>query len=164
MLRITRPPENLIRCRNAHLQYLSERMRPDEIEQYVALTGADKFDADVAAAAFMRTPGHKFTLLGPDGYPACAGGYEEVFPGVWQSWMVGSCEGWEHGWRSITKASRWLMDALFDMGARRLQTNALASRTRAIEWYERGLGLVREGTMRGFGAHGEDVAIFARVA
>ncbi|MGH8173939.1 MAG: hypothetical protein ACREPX_12420, partial [Rhodanobacteraceae bacterium] len=130
----------------------------------IALTGASKFDPEVAAVAFMRTPGHKFTILGPDNLPCAAGGYEETaMPGVWQSWMVGSPEGWDTGWRSITKGCRWLMDALFDMGARRLQTNALASRTKAIEWYERGLGLTREGTLRQAGAHGEDVAIFSKV-
>lgn len=160
---ITKPPSNVIVCKNVHLMYLCDRMRPDEIAQYIALTGAKAYDADTAARGFMNTPGLKFTVLGPDGYPAASGGYEEVFPGVWQSWMVGSCDGWHTSWRSLTKGCRWLMDGLFEMGARRLQTSALASRTQAIEWYERGLGLVREGTMRGYGVNGEDVAQFSRV-
>jgi len=139
-------------------------MRPDEIEQYLAFVPAQTFDHEAAAVGFMNTPGLKFSLLGPDGFPACAGGYHEVLPGVWQSWMVGSCDGWKDGWRSITKASRWVADGLFEAGARRLQTNCLASRTRAIEWYERGLKLVREGTWRAYGLQGQDVALFSRVA
>lgn len=158
------PPSNLILCRNAHLQYLCERMRPDEVEQYLALTAAETYDPDTAARGFMNMPGFKFTLLDSEGLPAAAGGYEEILPGIWQSWMVGTCEGWAGNWRAMTKACRWAMDGLFEQGARRLQTSALASRTKAIEWYERGLGLEREGTWRRFGAHGEDVAIFSRIA
>lgn len=163
MIAPTRAPSNVIPCRNAHLVYLCERMRPDEIEQYIALTHAKAYDPEVAAAGFIGTPGLKFTVLGKDLLPAASGGYSEIQPGVWQSWMVGSMEGWESEWRSMTKATRWLMDGLFEMGARRLQTNALASRVKAIEWYERALGLVHEGTWRQFGANGEDVACFARV-
>lgn len=163
MRHITKPPSNLVPCRNAHFLYLCDRMRQDEIEQYVVLTAANGYDPEVAARGFMNTPGHKFTMLGPDGLPLCAGGWQEVYPGVWQSWMVGSMDAWDSHWRSITKACRWFMDGLFEMGARRLQTNALASRTRAIEWYERGLGMSREGTWKKFGVNGEDVACFARI-
>jgi len=157
-----KPPSNLIACSAWHLLYLCERMRPDEIEQYMAFYPAEKFDPEVAAIGFMNTPGMKFTLLGPDNLPACAGGYHEVLPGVWQSWMVGSCDGWKDGWRAITKASRWMMEGLFEMGARRLQTNALASRTKALEWYERGLKLKREGTWFKYGLQGQDVALYSR--
>lgn len=163
MTPITRPPSNVVPCRNVHLMYLCERMRPDEIEQYRALVDGREYDPETAARNFMLAGGHKFTVLGPDGFPAVAGGYEEVFPGVWQSWMAGTMAGWATSWRSITKASRWMMDGLFELGARRLQTNALASRAQTIEWYERSLGLVREGTWRAYGSKGEDVAIFARV-
>lgn len=78
--------------------------------------------------------------------------------------MVGTIDGWTLHWRSIITAKRWLMDGLFEMGARRLQTNALASRAEALAWYGRSLGLVREGTWRKYGRQGEDVAAFARVA
>ena len=161
---ITRPPSNIVACRNADLIWLCDRMRPDEIEQYLALTFAEKWDPEVAARGFMNTGGMKFTVLQNDGLPAAAGGYEEVQPGVWQSWMVGTPEGWAEQWRSLTKATRWLMDGLIEQGARRLQTTALASRECAIEWYERSLRMTREGTMRGYGRQGEDVAMFARLA
>lgn len=158
------PPSNVVACRNAHLQYLCERMRPDEIEQYLAFTDTDSYDPDVAALGFMNLPGMKFTVVDRDRMPVAAGGYWEVSPGVWQSWMVGSCDGWAAHWRSLTKAVRWLMASLFNMGARRLQTNGLASRTKAIEWYERALGLKPEGVMRKAGRQGQDVAYFSRLA
>ena len=159
-----KPPSNLIACKPYHLLYLCERMRDDEIEQYMAFVPIEYFDPDECAIRFMTYPGPKFTVIGKDGFPACAGGYHEVLPGVWQSWMVGSCEGWKDGWRSITKGSRWLIQELFLMGARRVQTNALASRTKTHEWYERGLGLKLEGVWCKYGLQGQDVVNYARTA
>lgn len=164
MIAPSKPPANVVPCKNGHLLYLCERMRPDEIEQYVALSGATQYDPEVAARGFMNIGGLKFTVLGTDFLPVASGGYEEVRPGVWLSWMVGSMDGWSTHWRSMTKGARWLMSGLFEMGARRLETRVLCSRTRAIEWYERSLGLVYEGTARKYGKNGEDVACFARVA
>jgi hypothetical protein len=160
---VCRPPKNLIGCRNGHLVYLCDRMRKDEIVQYEALTGC-KFNPEVASTGFINLPGIKYTVVGANNYPAASGGYHEIIPGVWQSWMVGTEEGWKTNWRSITKATRWLIDGLFEMGARRLQTTALASRTEAITWYVAALGLHYEGCHRAFGANGEDVYAFARVA
>ncbi len=160
-----RNPSNIIPCRPAHLLYLCECMREEEREQYVALTCAEQYDPDVAARGFINTAANGFaiTALCQDNTPAVAGGYEEILPGVWQSWMVGTERGWAEQWRSITKGSRWLADRLFQLGARRVQTVTLATRTQAIEWFERGLGLKPEGIWRGYGRDGQDVAAFSRV-
>lgn len=160
---MTLPPSNVVLCRPSHLLYLCERIRDDEREQYMALSFTDTYDAEEAALVFANKGGMKFTVLDSDGFPAAAGGYEEVAPGVWQSWMVGTPDGWRREWRAMTKATRWLIDGLFQMGARRLQTNTLADRADAIRWYEKGLGLTYEGTLRGYGKGGEDVAQFARL-
>lgn len=159
-----KPPSNIIPCRNVHIQYLCDRMRQDEREQYCILSCEDEYNADRAAAYFMTLPGHKFTALGNDGLPAAAGGYQEIYPGVWQSWMVGTEEGWKEQWRSITKGCRWLADFLFAHGARRLQTNCLAHRSQAIAWYTNGLKMRPEGLKKRYGRNGEDLAEFARVA
>lgn len=164
MIAVSRAPSNVIECRNGHLVYLTQHMRQDEIDQYLALTGADTYDPEVAARGFMNTPSAvKFTVVGRDGLPAVSGGFEEVIPGVWQSWMVGTDLGWEQNWRSITKATRWLMDGLLAQGARRLQTTAITSRTGAIDWYLNGLGMHQEGLWKNYGRNGEDVAQFARL-
>lgn len=160
---VCKPPRNLIACRNGHIVYLCANMRADEIVQYEALTGY-KFDPEVAAAHMIALPGLKFTVVGPDSIPAAAGGYHEIIPGVWQSWMVGTEEGWRTSWRSITKATLWLIEGLLEQGARRLQTTALESRVQACEWYTRALGLKMEGVHRAFGANGEDVLAFSRIA
>jgi len=58
--------------------------------------------------------------------------------------MVGSMHGWDNNWRALTKAVRWLIDSMFKIGAKRLETRVLPTRTQAIKWYEHGLGLLRE--------------------
>jgi hypothetical protein len=78
--------------------------------------------------------------------------------------MVGTEEGWAEQWRALTKATRWLMDALFTLGAVRLQTTCLASRTKAREWFEESLLLTPEGIVRRAGKHGEDVAMYSRIS
>lgn len=154
------PPSSLIECRNAHIVWVCDRLREDEQEQFASFTG-QAFDVELCAAAFIGKPGPKFTILDADGIPAAVGGYEEVLKGVWQSWMCGTDDGWRTCWRSITKGSRWVAATLLEGPAHRLQTNCLASRTKTMEWYERGLGLKREGVMRKLGANGEDAVMFS---
>lgn len=147
----------------ADLMMLSGEARPDEIEQYEAIVGR-AWDRDTVAVGHYNRDGVKFLLAdAATGQPVCAGGWDPAGPDVWQSWMVGTMTNWDQHWRSITKASRLVMQRLFDAGARRLQTNALASRVAACRWYERGLLMQREGVMRGYGVNGEDVAMFARL-
>jgi len=143
------------------LEYLCARARPDEVDQYEAITGRD-YDPEAAAVAFWSGGKWALAVAHPDGRPAAAGGYEQVSEGVWQSWMVGTPEGWAEMWIDIHRATRFLTEALVDSGlARRLQTNALAERKQAHEWYKR-LGLKYEGTMVGLAHDGRDVAFFGR--
>jgi len=136
--------------------------RADEIMQYEALVGP--WSACDAAVGFYTRTGLKFAGVNGDGVAICAGGWDEIIPGVWQSWMVGTDEYWRAYWRSITKYSRRIMDELLYSGtARRLQTGALAARTAACEWYVRGLNMVPEGVCKNYGLGGEDMATFARV-
>jgi len=135
--------------------------RQDEIEQYESLIGP--WDYEEAAIAFHHRVGLKFGLMNNEGEVVCAGGWDPVIPGVYQSWMVGTDENWKRYWRSITKHSRIVMDALMKDGARRLQTGALASRTRACDWYVRGLKMQYEGTCKNFGFKGEDMVTFVRL-
>lgn len=163
---IVRLPSCAVKLDLLHLHYICHRMREDEIHQYKVLMGVDEYNPDLVACYFHGLPGPRLTVLGPDGYPAASGGYHEVFPGVWQSWMCGTQAGWDSSWRSLTKATRWLMDHLFDkLMARRLQTSALATRVKAIEWYTHphGLQMTYEGTWHGYGRNGEAVSHFARL-
>jgi hypothetical protein len=157
---IIRLPSNTVACSLLHIHYICHNMRADEIEQYVCFMGLDTYDADVAARYFHSLAGPRLTVIGPDGLPAAAGGYYEVFPGVWQSWMAGTQQGWETSWRSLTKATRWLMDHVIDhFAARRLQTSVLASRTKTIEWYVKSLKMKPQDAGRSTGATGKECRI-----
>jgi hypothetical protein len=131
-------PSSMVPCLPVHVEYLAARARPDEIEQYHAL-GCGGSIADYCNSR----QGPKFTVLA-DGLPVAAGGYFLVGERTWQSWMLGTMDGWTHHWRSITKAVRWLLDAMLETCADRLETYVLSARTKAIEWYERSLFLVRD--------------------
>jgi hypothetical protein len=149
-----------------HVFYLCRRMRPDEIEQLRAFYAVDKvdgsFDADAVAVMLLGKRGPRYTIYQPDGFPAVSFGLDLVHDGVWQPWMVGTLEGWESSWRSITRGCRWVRDALFSEPAnRRLQMSALVSRAGACHWYEKGLGMSFEGVMRGYGRNGEDIALYS---
>lgn len=158
------PGSSVIQCSLKHLLYLCERMREDERAQYLALSGAATYSPEAAAVGFWETPGLKFAVLGVDGLPAAAGGAEEISPGVWQTWMVGSPEGWSKVWRSLTRAAAWMVGGLLEQDdVRRVQATCLCAREAAARWFERSLGMQSEGVWRRYGRNGEDVCIYARV-
>jgi hypothetical protein len=144
---------------------LCHGMRPDEIDQWLALSGLPHYDADQAGRAIIATLGpFASVLVDRERKPIVVGGFVEERRGVFQTWMVGTPDGWATYWREITRWSRRAMDAMFrDHGAHRIQTHALASRTAAHEWYERGLGMTREGTLRRYFANGADAVVYSKV-
>lgn len=160
-------PSNTVPCEPDHLVYLCHRMRKEEQEQWVVMSGMAYSPAE-AARRFINAAGasprqFSLTVVGEDGFPAVSGGYEFVSPGVWQSWMLGTLEGWASQWRAVTKASRWLGERVFETGAHRLQIQCLTSRRAALTWFDKALGFSPEGVMRGYGAAGQDVALYARL-
>jgi hypothetical protein len=136
--RMRKAPSNMVPCLPVHVEYLAAHARPDEIAQFNALGG----EGSIADYCNSRR-GPKFTVIA-DGLPVAAGGYFLVDERVWQSWMLGTMDGWRDHWRSITKAVRWLIDAMLETCADRLETYVLSSRTKAVEWYERALSFVRD--------------------
>jgi hypothetical protein len=143
--------------------YLAERMRPDEIDQLLAFTGWAEYVPDRAARLWAATPGECVALLGPDGRALGLGGLTPVSPGVYEAWSVSTLAAWDTHWRAITKLCRRQIDHALANGAHRVQVCSLASRTRAGEWYVRGLGLKREGCLRRYTADGRDAVMYARV-
>lgn len=142
--------------------YLARRMRPDEIEQFLAVTGATDYHSDTAARVFAAIPGHAYAIVGADNRPVMAGGFEPIRPGVYEVWGAGTIEGWEKHWRAITLICNRLIRDLLAGPAHRVQTCALASRTQAHEWYERGLRMKPEGRHPGFFADGQAGISYAR--
>lgn len=146
------------------LAYLARAMRPDEIEQYMAGTGAAEYDPDEAARLFVATPGPAFLIVGDDGLPAVAGGFFRVRPGVWEGWQAGTVDGWAKHWRAISRITRRLNDQMLARpDVHRLQLIALAGRDKTFEWYERALGYAHEAVLRRYCADGRDAVMFVRI-
>ena len=144
--------------------YIAANMRPDEIEQYLALTGLQEYVSDVAARSLVASPGSQFVMVDRLGLPVLVGGFCPVRSGVVEGWLAGTTQGWAEHWRAMTKVCRGLMDDMLANGAHRIETFALASRTQAHEWYERSLFMQREGVLRGYFANGQDAVVFSRVS
>lgn len=144
------------------IAYLARNMRPDEIAQDLAMTGMAEYDPEQATLKMASVYGPKFLIL-VDNVPAVAGGFWQVRPGVWEGWQLGTMDGWERCWRSISKITRRLNDEwLARPDVHRLQLYGQAGRDKTFEWYERSLGYTREATLRGYCANGDDAVLFSR--
>lgn len=150
----------------AALEHLCHNMAESERRQSVLVAGGDpsvdEYDPSIAFRTLSSYEGIAFFYLGDDSMPVAAGGYRHdgAVGGVWQSWMIGTDDGWKRYWRDLTKGSLWLMAQLFDGGARRLETTVIASRTDAQKWYTDFLGLTLEGERRGYLPNGESIMLF----
>jgi hypothetical protein len=139
---------------------VAHKLPEDEREQYEAFAG-EPFNPERVAAAYSLRPGPRWVLVA-GGEPIVVAGFDMIRPGVWQDWLFSTPEAWTVHWRSVTKISRRVMDAMLRTSAHRLQCVSLASRIHAHRWY-RPLGLELEGTLRGYGVNGEDALIFSRL-
>lgn len=136
------------------------RLPADEREQCEAFSG-DAYDPAHLAATLYATPGPKWTVMAA-GDPIMVAGFTNLRPGVWQDWAVTTPAAWDTHWRPVTRLARRVMDEMLQTRAHRLQCVSLASRIHAHRWY-RPLGLEPEGTLRGYGANGEDAIMFSRL-
>lgn len=141
--------------------HLARRMRPDEIAQWLALTGLAEYDPDLCARGFLSIPGPAWVLVGADNKPILLGGFEPMRAGVYRAWLLGTPEGWDAHWHAMTRICRRLCDGLFADGAHRIEVVALASRTEAHGWYEAGLRMTREGHHPGYFADGQAAVTYA---
>lgn len=146
------------------LEFIAFHMRPDEQAQWLSITGRTSYDPLLCARTLAGTPGPQYVLVDTDGRPFAAGGFTEVRPKVWQTWAAATDTAWDHYWRDITGHCRRMIGDLLRSGdAHRVETLALASRTRAHAWYEAGLGQRYEGTLRAYFADGQDAVVYSRV-
>ena len=140
---------------------ICRQARSEEIEQYEAVSGSE-WDYEYVATMLFAKRGMKFAFC-DDNLAFSVAGWEPVIEGVWESWMIGTTEDWKKYWRSITKLSRKTVELMFsDPKTRRLQITALASRTKACEWFLRGLRFEFESTIKNFGVNGEDLSVYVK--
>ena len=135
---------------------------PEEVEQYEAITG-ERFHATQAAANRYLRASPSWGIATPE-EPLCVGGFDCVRPGVWRTWMLTRPMAFEPAnWRIVTRYCRQAVDRVMESGANRVECEALASRTQALRWYEKGLRMQREAVSRKAGAAGQDFVTFVRV-
>jgi len=143
------------------IQFLQvcDGMPADEREQYEAFCGV-KYDVQEAALTFANRTGPNWVLCA-DEKPLCIAGFDYLRPGVWQDWMITTPDCWDKYWRSVTKHTKRVMDAMLETEAHRLQCVSLRSRIQAHKWY-RVLGLKQDGILPGYGVDGQDAILFSR--
>ena len=141
--------------------YVCDNLAEDEQRQFVALSG-QPFDADEAAISCHMAPGPKWVMLAEDGKPLAVGGYTLIRKGVWQSWMLAPESSWESHGQEITGYVNEVRKGMLKQG-HRLQTLVLSDRAKARAWYGR-IGLEHEGTLRAYGANGEDIEMYSTIA
>lgn len=137
------------------------KLRADEREQVEAYTG-QPYDPEALAVQLACKIGPAWYMREDEsGEVLALAGFDEIRPGVYQDWMCGTDAAWERYGKKLTRATLKAMNAMLDGDVHRLQCVSLASRIQAHEWYAV-LGLAPEGTLKGYGANGEDFIMFAR--
>jgi hypothetical protein len=137
-------------------------MRDDERLQWLATVGRAVYSPTLCARTLVAIPGPSFVLVGRDSRPLMLGGFEPMRPGVELGWMAAVTGSWERHWFALTREARRVMARRFAAGVHRIEAVALASRTATAEWFERGLGMQREGVLRCYFADGQDAVIYSR--
>lgn len=131
----------------------------DERAAYKALTGQE-YDPDAVAADLWAMPGLRWCMADECGLPVVVCGYARMHPGTFRSWYCATSEAWERHGAEVTSLTREIIcGVLAEPGVNRLETIALASRSRARRWYDR-IGLTFESTLQGFGAEGEAAVMY----
>lgn len=143
----------------ADIAHVAAKMRPDEIEQWLALTGAGQYDADVMVRGIVGAGGASWALVDNTGRPFIVGGFQVERHGVASVWLVGTADGWAKHWRMITKICRRSIAALLN-DFHRVEVTSLASRVHAHAWYRR-VGLTHEEPLKAWFANGADAVTFA---
>lgn len=95
--------------------------------------------------------------------PLACGGLESLGHGRWSGWLYAS-DLTPRGWAMVARAFRLM---IVETKARRVEMAVNAAPLPGLGWaahgYAEALGLVREGTMRGWGPDGSDYVLYAGV-
>lgn len=143
--------------------FLSSRMLPGEKAQMAALYGWHEFDEDRAARALIAGIENieSWAMVGSDGRAIAIGGLSLVRAGVRECWAAVDGSEWPKHHRAITRACRSIMRQAMLAGIHRIETYAHADRIDAHTWYEKALGMNREGVHPGYFSNGDAAISFA---
>lgn len=145
-----------------HLDAILPDMRPDEIEQYLAVTGETDYCPVSAAYEMARIVGPRWSIVDNDGKPLVTGGVQWLREGVGRAWMAGTMQAWQQHGIGITRICRKNFERCIDGGHfDRIEILALPHREGARDWYVRGLRFEYEGLRKRY-HHGHDFVAYAK--
>lgn len=148
---------SLIEPTEAALLHVAENMRADDAREIFATRWSDYPDDVVRSILGTPWPRYVFAF---DGFPTCAIGAMQLWPGMWSVWMFAT-DDWPRVALSVTKhARRVMMPDLVKAGARRASCASLDTHHSAHRWLE-SLGAEFDATMPGYGKGGETFFLFS---
>ena len=154
---------NLIVVAPKMLDYISiaHGMRDDEKEQFAAMSGLSEYDPDVVARCLYMQRGPSWAAANEEGRVVLISGYEDHGPGTAELWLAAPATTWDTNWVDLTRIGRKMISFILDTH-HRVQILSLASRTKAHDWYERGLKMQYESTLKKYCADGQDAVMHVR--
>lgn len=141
---------------------VAHRMRQDEREQWSAMANRP-YCPNLCAKDMCASGELSYALIDRAGSAICVAGFIPLRPGVYQVWGAFTEEAFPKHWRAITRETRRLMAGLMKQGAHRIEVCSLVTRTAALDWYHRGLGMRPDGVIRGYYSNGEGAVSYALV-
>lgn len=142
---------------------IAHRMREDEREQWSAMANRP-YCPELCARDMAASGEFSYALVDRQGAAFTVGGFNRLRPGVYQAWAASTDEAFPYYWREITTIARKIMRDMLDKGvAHRIEVCSLVTRSKALDWYHRGLGMRPDGVIRGYYSNGEGAVSYALV-
>ena len=144
------------------LLMVCQALPQDEIEQIEAFTGG-QYDPEDLAVKTYSSGGIKWTCrIIETGEPIVVAGFFQVGVSTWRSFMLATDKAWAEFGREVTQHCKEVVDQVAGSDEFiRIETMCLASRKKAQDWYPN-IGLEYEGTLRSYGANGENAVMYVR--
>lgn len=141
----------------AALEFICTNLRPADRDEVFAT----RWDDDPFALARDTYAAGEFQwVVWRDGLPVASIGATPLWPGAWQVWAYGT-ESWDTVALALTKhARRFMMPAISNTDAHRVQCFAQADHTTSRRWLER-LGATAECVLDNYGRHGQTFVLYS---
>jgi len=137
--------------------YVAQNMRAADREEIYATQWTDT--PGELTENVMRAGAFRWGVY-VDGLPIAMIGATPRWPGVWQAWAFGTRD-WKHVAFTLTRhVRRFMVPALMNSGALRVDAYALASHTSSNKWL-RSLGATPGKTLDNWGKNGETFVCFS---
>jgi len=136
-------------------------VRADDLAEVLATRWSD--DRLDLAESFLRAGPYAWECGLTEAEPIACVGALEIWPGVWQAWMVATDAFDKIGFQLTRFVRRTIMPIVTTAGAHRVQAHSAETHAVAHRWLE-SLGAKYEAPVPAFGRNGEDFRCYAWTA